>query len=744
MPCTNNAHCENSMNYTICNSNRKCACNYGYFPKSDNTCGRAFNAYCSSDEPCATINAVCLDEKCQCKTNYVFQNSKCVPKYLNEPCETSADCEEIKFAVCSEEKTCRCKDRYFAFNETNCKLSIGGQCFTEKDCGIKHSNCWFGQCLCQLGYIAISDEQCIPIELNRFCVNDNECKLITYAECSKDNRCVCKKNYVKTDVSECSPLLNERCTNNKQCVTDNSICIYNKCQCKFSYSQRSINECVLSYLEKKCAQDEDCSEIPFAKCSNASKCICHLNYVQLNATTCAPLLGGFCTNDVECKTNNSTCVDNECVCANGYSSRSADECVPIFLGQYCRYNKDCDKISNAECSDDNECVCKFGYSKFDSVVCLPLIGGQCNEHKECLVYNSNCENNICQCLENYAPQSNQKCLSTQLNQICYSDNDCYDIANTHCSRYNLCVCNSNYLAINGNVCAPQLNIPCTEITTCATNNSTCIDNKCQCKPKYVSNDYNNCVPTHLGEFCYGNEDCIKIRNSKCIDGKCICKKNHIALNNKKCGTFLNNYCTIDADCIIANSICVSNNCQCKFGYSAIFNHTCKPIPLGKSCKEDEDCGYIKNSICSVNNICICDVKYYALNKYTCIASLNAPCLTDAECRMDFAYCSDNVCKCKPNATAISTNQCMLTRLLYSCNSSSECAEPWHEQCSEDAKCVCKENNVALSLSSCLPILGGLCWKDEQCSAENSVCDDFRCVCQHNYKSVSNNMCLEVN
>lgn len=83
-------------------------------------------------------------------------------------------------------------------------------------------------------------------ELNRSCVNDNECKLINNAECSKDNRCICKTNYVETKILDCAPLLNEHCTRDIQCVTNDSVCIDNKCKCKFSYSQRSNNECVLS------------------------------------------------------------------------------------------------------------------------------------------------------------------------------------------------------------------------------------------------------------------------------------------------------------------------------------------------------------------------------------------------------------------------------------------------------------------------------------------------------------------
>lgn len=92
---------------------------------------------------------------------------------------------------------------------------------------------------------------------------------------------------------------------------------------------------IVDSLEKWCARDEDCHDIPFAKCSNTDKCICRSNYVQLNATTCAPLLGGFCINDVECRTNNSVCLSNKCTCVKGYSRRSNNQCL---LGK-CNWKK---------------------------------------------------------------------------------------------------------------------------------------------------------------------------------------------------------------------------------------------------------------------------------------------------------------------------------------------------------------------------------------------------------------------
>lgn len=87
--------------------------------------------------------------------------------------------------------------------------------------------------------------------------------------------------------------------------------------------------------------------------------------------------------------------------------------ITVFLEQTCLDDEDCSKILNGRCSEDNRCECKPNYSKFDRTVCLPLIGGHCEEHKECLVYNSNCLNRTCHCLEDYISLSNTQCLSSK-------------------------------------------------------------------------------------------------------------------------------------------------------------------------------------------------------------------------------------------------------------------------------------------------------------------------------------------
>ncbi|XP_014298521.2 fibrillin-1-like isoform X2 [Microplitis demolitor] len=744
MACENGIHCQNYLNYTTCSTDNKCICDNNYYLTEFNTCVPGINAHCSGNRQCALNNTICIDNQCQCKRNFVLRESRCIPARLNESCSMDTECDEIEFSTCSEDKICRCKDEYFAVNKTKCVLTIGGFCLYSGECTVKNSECFQNQCQCKLGYIAISKEQCLPTDLNGYCFSNDDCKLIINAECSEHNKCMCRKNYLRTDTTECAPLLNETCKNDKQCIPDNSVCIDNKCQCKFRYLQRSNDECVLNYLEKWCRLDEDCNEILNAKCSNANKCICHSNYVQLNATTCAPLLGGFCTNDAECKTDFSACHYNKCTCLDGYSSRSDNLCLPVFLRQFCRDDRDCDKISNAKCSDDNECICKSGYSTFDKGVCLPLIGSYCKEHKECLVYNSNCHNNKCQCLDNYVAQSNEQCVSSHFNKACYTNIDCGEIMNSYCSKYNFCACKSNYIAASGNRCQPILGKQCHDDTLCIINNSLCINNKCQCKPKYVSDGNNKCIPK-LDESCEQNEDCIKIPNARCsIKKKCICKNDYIASEKVLCLPLLGGKCSGDENCSVENSICNENKCQCKPHHSTHSNHRCESITLGKSCSTNLDCEFIQNSKCSVNKICICDANTFALSQDLCVPILNGFCFSDNQCKFNGFHCIDNKCQCKPDFSSISSSQCMATHLLHSCEDSTDCSEPWHAECSDDHKCICRSNNIAMSRSMCLPLLDGYCWRDDQCQTGNSICENFRCACGSDFVPVSNNLCVPVN
>lgn len=84
---------------------------------------------------------------------------------------------------------------------------------------------------------------------------------------------------------------------------------------------------------------------------------------------------------------------------------------------------------------------------------------------------------------------------------------------------------------------------------------------------------------------------------------------------------------------------------------------------------------------------------------------------------------------------------MIAHLLYGCRENEDCSDPWHAKCSKDNKCVCRFNNIEVHRLTCLPLLNGKCWKDDQCMVSSSFCVDYYCKCKYNFTAVSNNLCL---
>lgn len=79
MPCDDNSFCAMFINHTTCSDNNKCICDSNNYEIENNKCMPAFSAECWIDEICATDNAMCINNKCQCKPHYIYHRSKCVP-----------------------------------------------------------------------------------------------------------------------------------------------------------------------------------------------------------------------------------------------------------------------------------------------------------------------------------------------------------------------------------------------------------------------------------------------------------------------------------------------------------------------------------------------------------------------------------------------------------------------------------------------------------------------------------------
>ncbi|XP_008560128.1 prion-like-(Q/N-rich) domain-bearing protein 25 [Microplitis demolitor] len=496
-----------------------------------------------------------------------------------------------------------------------------------------------------------------------------------------------------------------------------------------------------------CRNDDNCREIRHSKCSKDKHCVCRLNNIQLNDTTCAPLLGEFCWRNEKCATENAVCIDMECQCTTNYIRRSNNQCLQMILGKICRSNKDCNSVKFAECSEHKICKCDSNSIELNSLICAPLLKGVCFNDNECFVNNSVCIYNKCQCKKYFYAHSNNQCKLAFLSSLfCNRDQDCSDLIKySECHDNRKCACKNNYTAVTYVKCAAfVLNEYCYNNSDCAVENSTCVDNKCQCQNEFISQSNNQCIIPFLSSLsCDNDAHCSNIINdTKCADNKkCACKKNYIAVNDIKCAsTALNEYCNNHSECTIGNSTCIDGKCQHTNNYGS--SKQTKPAGLGETCRDNFDCEIIVNGICSPEyNICICSQNNLALNKLTCTPIVGEFCTNDSQCLFHSSYCIDFTCQCRPNLTPVSAIQCVKTFSLYSCNKDSECSDPWHSKCSEDKLCVCNSNNTALSQSTCLPQLFGYCWKDDQCVIENSVCIDFNCKCKDNFVPAAKNLCV---
>ncbi|XP_057318109.1 protein eyes shut homolog [Microplitis mediator] len=798
MPCDRDSDCNEFINHSSCIEEKVCACIINHHPINRTVCAPMYNQSCQNHEPCAISNSLCINNKCRCKHNYVYQEFKCYPIYLEEPCVVHEDCHKIKFGICSKDKKCVCDDKHTQFNKTSCGPIIGGFCSKDDECKISNSKCINNRCECEAFYSPLYNEQCLPTLLGWNCVYDGDCRYLCNAICSESKKCVCQSNHVPLNNTACVPLLGEYCWNDEQCITNNSVCINHVCQCNNDFIKLSNDECIDGSFNEYCEGDKDCKVLINARCSEEyKKCRCKHNYVKIDKIACAPLLGEFCRHNERCGLNNAICINNQCSCQPYYIHDFNGRCIPLWLGFTCERDNDCERIQHAKCSKNNKCVCKSNYFEFNRTTCISLIGEYCMENTDCYPIHSICEHNICKCANGFVRQSNNECLSRYLGIFCKNNHDCGHVMHSICSVNHRCVCIANHVALSKTTCAPLLNESCSSHGVCATSNAICIDNRCRCKHNYLPQSNNNCIPELLKGDCSCDSDCNAIDHAECSTGKkCVCMENYISINrttcilmkngacpaieqcdvtgvfcrkncecgdlvrkycsenqtcickpnyielNGSCQPIINGYCTEDKDCIPDNSFCYLNICRCKNNFLSVSNDRCKAISLGTSCESDVDCNFLINAKCSNGKTCVCNENSTPLNKFTCTVIIGGSCSNNNHCHIGNSSCVNNICQCKPSYLPASDLHCAETSSLDACSKRSECRDALHMDCSINETCVCKPHHTLSTDKSCGPPLGGFCWLENQCVTENSACIDNSCECKPGYIKVSFSLCMQ--
>ncbi|XP_057320847.1 prion-like-(Q/N-rich) domain-bearing protein 25 isoform X2 [Microplitis mediator] len=81
------------------------------------------------------------------------------------------------------------------------------------------------------------------------------------------------------------------------------------------------------------------------------------------------------------------------------------------------------------------------------------------------------------------------------------------------------------------------------------------------------------------------------------------------------------------------------------------------------------------------------------------------------------------------------------KLETHCESSLDCMGIVFANCNTNKKCECLLNYSVVNGTECFPLLGGKCWRNDECLVNNSVCIDEQCVCKPGFISKFNDQCI---
>ncbi|XP_057334256.1 prion-like-(Q/N-rich) domain-bearing protein 25 [Microplitis mediator] len=309
-----------------------------------------------------------------------------------------------------------------------------------------------------------------------------------------------------------------------------------------------------------CKDDNDCNSILNGECSEDKKCRCKRDYAEYNNTSCAPLLGAYCSVDKLCALHNSICINNI-----------------YHLGMSCQTDETCEILLYSHCSNGT-CVCRGGYAMVNETSCAPVLGEYCRRNQQCAPLNSQCVDNICLCKNDYVLQSDNKCVAKYLELSCKEDDDCNQVKFSICSYDKKCRCNTNYVALGITKCIGFIGEYCDKNEECISYNTICINNKCQCPPGYAAKSKQECDLVTSVYRCNDNSDCGDPWHNKCSAEKiCVCNSNNISINKSTCSPLLNGYCWTDRQCAVANSFCFDYRCKCNHTFVPVSKNLCLPL-----------------------------------------------------------------------------------------------------------------------------------------------------------------------
>lgn len=265
------------------------------------------------------------------------------------------------------------------------------------------------------------------------------------SHCNGRGKCLTSPYQSSFQCSCCEKYDGEYCEEIDGCVSNSTIC-YNGGYCKdgpdISNTLSSFTcQCSEGYMGKNC-ENVDLGKCRRNECMHDGECIEDSTNERGYKCRCADgFKGQTCEQEInECLSspclNGGRCVDGvnrySCECVKGFSGGSCEVDGRPCRAGVCKNGGTCEQVLNVEGEEKQEtvCICGIGFSGYDcSVEGMPCLPNPCQHSSECIVYNNNNFECICNAGYNgelcdiYVNSSNSNCAPN----LCKGGGKCEEI-----------------------------------------------------------------------------------------------------------------------------------------------------------------------------------------------------------------------------------------------------------------------------------------------------------------------------
>ncbi|XP_043492657.1 prion-like-(Q/N-rich) domain-bearing protein 25 [Polistes fuscatus] len=452
-------HINSEFGSTVCD-NGICKCRDGFYQREYRSCRKKANIgeECVVDIDCKFNKRAYCNNKCtidqeeinydiipQTTYNFFYRKSANEDDKTTElnDCTKNSDCEIHENAICGSRGKCVCKRAYYASSSNNkikvCVPELGQPCDNKNSTNpniICKNDTWS----CKNKMLpSKNNQECLKAtrKYNTSCLRDEQCSIFGPDAICKKKRCLCndERSHFVEELQFCwtSKGINDTCKSNEDCYVNEFngtlVCTNNSCNCPEGTHLNSDETACINInaeLGMICESDEHCKTTNSICVNNV--CVCNNNYYEFDKQ-CYAGVNATCTSNSHCKPKNTFCSSGICTCEEGYIGSSASTCLPTArYGEECSEDIQCNAVTpNSICSSNpnysnssiKSCTCGDDrYFRFSNCPKKKLLGESCTSYLECyLDSNQNraiCMKGLCRCNWQYVQVDDTICLENNL------------------------------------------------------------------------------------------------------------------------------------------------------------------------------------------------------------------------------------------------------------------------------------------------------------------------------------------